>query len=774
MTAPRLRALLACLPLLGSLACSTAPAAPAGTTGVPGEPVIIGPELLDPVIPHAEPLAEALAQREHRTAAALLAGVDRASLYGHQVDDLAFLLAWTRIRAGEGAKSTVDIEVIRKADHVPPAYQALVLGELLLEDGRAVEAAEVLARVDEGAVIWPRARLALAQAQLAAGNTAAARETWQGLADRPDPSEGTAFALLALARRQGLDNPASYPHLRRIWAAYPQSVEARESLSALVAFTKRGSAYQATADDLATRADALMEAWQHQSATDLVQEHKALFAEASAASCKARYAWGRSHFKRNNVTLAAEILIPTGEMCRGIDEDRGAKSFYIAGKSLERKKEWAAAARAYERIPALYPEHSMADDGYALAGVAWQIAGEDATALARWEAQVDAYPKGDLAGEGFWRLAWTAYRSGDTEGAIRWAERMVWDVPIENDPVHVLAARYWAARWRLYPDFDAPTVLNSDPVAVTTGLQLLARLCQEHPTRFYALLAAQRLHELAPERVDTILRPEDDPGADGSWTVRAAFLEEPAVARGISLARLGLVREAVAELDTLDGEALTPSETAFVVTILARADWLRAHDRLHKYLHHHPPSTLGVDRHRILRTAYPNRYWSEVQTALAGKDLDPRVFHALVREESSFNERIVSWAGARGLSQLMPATAREVGGRLGIRVTDEAMFDPATNLLIGGTYLDNMLRRYDGNPFLAVPSYNAGPGNVDKWLVANDGRPTDEYVESIPIRETRHYVKRVLGTYQLYRYLYDEGPLFPDWSHTNHRARRAP
>jgi len=122
----------------------------------------------------------------------------------------------------------------------------------------------------------------------------------------------------------------------------------------------------------------------------------------------------------------------------------------------------------------------------------------------------------------------------------------------------------------------------------------------------------------------------------------------------------------------------------------------------------------------------------------------------------------------------MPATAREVGGRLGLRVTNETMFDPATNLRIGGHYLDNMMKRYDGNPFLAVPSYNAGPGNVDKWLRAQDGGPTDEYIESIPIRETRHYVKRVLGTYQLYRTLYGTGPLYPDWSSTNHLAQKAP
>jgi soluble lytic murein transglycosylase len=160
-----------------------------------------------------------------------------------------------------------------------------------------------------------------------------------------------------------------------------------------------------------------------------------------------------------------------------------------------------------------------------------------------------------------------------------------------------------------------------------------------------------------------------------------------------------------------------------------------------------------------------------VQEAAAGYAYDPRVFHGLVREESSFNPEIVSWAGARGLSQLMPATAREVARKMGTTVTMDQLFDPKTNLAIGARYFDTLSRQWNGNLFLAVASYNAGPGNVQKWLATAGDRPTDEFVERIPIRETRHYVKRVLGTFEMYRTLYDEGPIFPDWSAYMPRAQ---
>jgi tetratricopeptide (TPR) repeat protein len=231
------------------------------------------------------------------------------------------------------------------------------------------------------------------------------------------------------------------------------------------------------------------------------------FQAADQASCIAWYTYGRSKFKRNHVTEAASVLAPAGEKCAGIDEDRGAKSLYIAGKSLERKKQWGQAGAVYQKIPALYPEHTMADDGYTLAGIGHQESGNLDRAMALWATQVEAYPQGDLAAEGFWRLAWNSYRQGKPEDAIQWAESMIWTVPIEQDPVHVMAGHYWSARWKLYPDVDNPTLLNPDADAVEEGIRDLTALCREHSTRFYSLLAAARLQELAPEALDTVTRP---------------------------------------------------------------------------------------------------------------------------------------------------------------------------------------------------------------------------------------------------------------------------
>ncbi|NOY25168.1 MAG: lytic transglycosylase domain-containing protein, partial [Oligoflexia bacterium] len=195
----------------------------------------------------------------------------------------------------------------------------------------------------------------------------------------------------------------------------------------------------------------------------------------------------------------------------------------------------------------------------------------------------------------------------------------------------------------------------------------------------------------------------------------------------MGLARLGLQSEALAELQQPAEDTLTPSERAVQADILARADPIAAHNRLHRYLLHHPAETLGIDRDHLVRRAFPDLYWDEVQAASADADFDPRVFHALVREESSFNPNARSWAGARGLSQLMPRTAQHVAAKMGLHVTTAQLSDPALNLRIGSHYYNDLVKRFDGNVFLATPSYNAGPGNVKKWLDAAPDQPTDEF-----------------------------------------------
>lgn len=140
--------------------------------------------------------------------------------------------------------------------------------------------------------------------------------------------------------------------------------------------------------------------------------------------------------------------------------------------------------------------------------------------------------------------------------------------------------------------------------------------------------------------------------------------------------------------------------------------------------------------------------------------------HAISRQESQFAPNAISHAGARGLMQLMPGTAREQAGKLGMRYLSANLIDsPSYNIQLGDAYFARMLAYFDGSYPLAVAAYNAGPGNVNKFLRQN-GDPrngsTDwvTWIEQIPIYETKNYVQRVLENAVVYEHLYPDHARF--------------
>jgi soluble lytic murein transglycosylase len=147
--------------------------------------------------------------------------------------------------------------------------------------------------------------------------------------------------------------------------------------------------------------------------------------------------------------------------------------------------------------------------------------------------------------------------------------------------------------------------------------------------------------------------------------------------------------------------------------------------------------------------------------------------HAIARQESQFDRAAVSHAGARGLMQLMPGTAREASAKLGLAYSRDSLTqDTDYNIQLGSSYIKRMMNIYGSYP-LAVAAYNAGPGNVNKWLAANGDPRTGsidvvDWVEKIPIFETKNYVQRVLENAVVYDLLNPErarsrGPANLSW-----------
>ena len=158
----------------------------------------------------------------------------------------------------------------------------------------------------------------------------------------------------------------------------------------------------------------------------------------------------------------------------------------------------------------------------------------------------------------------------------------------------------------------------------------------------------------------------------------------------------------------------------------------------------------------ILKHLYPIKYEEYVYKYSNELDIDPMLTFAIIKTESNFQEEVVSSSGAIGLMQLMESTAKEQAKKLNMEYTKESLYNAEINLKIGLNYFNTLLDYYSQNYILAFTAYNAGLGNVQKWINEGIIRSDGSDIENIPFKETNMYVRKIIKNYEIYKQLYKE------------------
>jgi soluble lytic murein transglycosylase len=252
--------------------------------------------------------------------------------------------------------------------------------------------------------------------------------------------------------------------------------------------------------------------------------------------------------------------------------------------------------------------------------------------------------------------------------------------------------------------------------------------------QFHGQLAAERLGQ--PVTPPTISIP-----LEISASQREAFFQREIVRAAIVLGQQGDWTDQTLFLRAIAASSKTDVEHMLAVELAQRIN----------------RPDLGV---LVGRNAYINGLAEFVrsgfpQIRVPDEHLDSwTMIHAITRQESNFDRQATSRVGARGLMQLMPGTARETAPRAGLVYSPASLTDPTYNISLGSTYFGQLMTLYNGSYVLSVAAYNAGPGNVNKWL-RNNGDPrygTDVigWIEAIPLTETRGYVQHVLENAVVY------------------------
>lgn len=333
---------------------------------------------------------------------------------------------------------------------------------------------------------------------------------------------------------------------------------------------------------------------------------------------------------------------------------------------------------------------------------------EEERALVFEDMLLEKYPKSRFAAAALWEKGWSSWKHGDVRAADE-----AWTKALDagNDRRQETRLLYWAAR------------ANERLGDSRTASALLDRLRKNFPIDYYTFLAFPEGGGRVEDSVPDVLAGEEGELADWGFVIyaRMEMASSDAPAGRFASARLALW--------------LGDARSAFL-DALPLFSMLSSFDPLPR---------------PVLETLYPKAREREVLEASARFGVDPLDVWAIMRRESAFDEEAVSPAGAMGLMQLMPPTARENAAMLGEKEGD--FFDPARNIILGTHHFSRLLKMFDRIEW-AIAAYNAGQGAVGRWLPPKG--PIEEWIEDIPYGETREYVRQIMANRNIYRITYPD------------------
>ncbi len=356
---------------------------------------------------------------------------------------------------------------------------------------------------------------------------------------------------------------------------------------------------------------------------------------------------------------------------------------------------------------------------------------------------LQAFPDGKHAPYAHWKITWRAWldRSPDrrrllTEHLGRFA-----------DSATAAGALYWLGR-----------------LHERDGRAAEARACYEvtadgFPHYYYGFLARDRLEQvsgsldsnLAAELASTIPAPrklsfEPDDATRGALDM------------GLTLGQLGLVEEADRVLSHVDYREPDSHLAGLQLGRLhvSRQEHYRALRVMKRYVFGYLRMPFEALDEEYWRYLFPLGWEDSLRSRSERHGLDPYLVAALIRQESEYNPRARSHAGALGLMQIMPQTGRGLFRRLGIPgFSSRKLTNPDLSLRLGTFHLKEVLAKFDGQLEKALAGYNAGDGRIPQWMKLGPFRELAEFVETIPFSETRGYVQSVLRNRGMYERVYD-------------------
>lgn len=413
------------------------------------------------------------------------------------------------------------------------------------------------------------------------------------------------------------------------------------------------------------------------------------------------------------------------------------------------------AADAYQTYAATYPDDWRAPEALDRAAQLLDRLGFAERVLEVRLALGQRYPQSQLAPDALYHAGKCLFDSGRVDEALS-----VWQQLASTQQVFSQArGAYWGGR--------AAQAQQNDALAAT----LFAQAYAAAPDSYYGARSAEELNQTPspPVTAGTPITEEEwrdleawVAGWSGQPVIHVAeqgyppsVMESGIIQRAIGLGEVGLHTEAIAEWNNARDTWADNPTTIMLVARIAHEHGvpyiaLKAAEQLAVLAPSGAPPPLA-----LRRLIFPTPFVGLVVAQARAYGIDPRLLYALMRQESLFNPDATSWAGARGLGQVMPSTGEWIAQQLGTPdFHHDDLYRPYISVQFSAYYIAQQISAMEGSIAGGLAAYNGGLGNAMRWADGTSVADTDQFVERIDYSETRDYVERVSGYYGSYQRLY--------------------
>jgi peptidoglycan lytic transglycosylase len=657
------------------------------------------------------------------------------------------------------AAASFDVVVAKKECALAP-FATLRASQAYAKAGNWQLSLQRAQAVPDEFLLHDEARVTLAEALAGNGMRPQAVAIWRDLlAHHPHGNRWVDTAVrLATALLDGVDgDPNSkareaYDLATRVFVEAPKYSDG----SGATALRARGTALIRTTDSsfsdhldddaLSRRIQAWIDSGDAQKGVDdFNRAQQTRTAEEKAASPSCKLLITRSQAMMKTKALSADSWGDAITACAGSDDL--AVALYNGGRaSVSAKKNPDAVAR-FEKLENLFPHHRLADDASLRAALVYQDDGDSAKAEAKLLQIPDLYPDGDMAGDALFRVALARMTRGDWQGAKDPLDRAIGFEAGDRKPSSAGRANYFRAR---------AAEATGDHADATARYK---QIVESFPFSYFMLQAYARMAatdaDLAKNTMDHAIASAAATAPDASTPVDL-FLDHAARARALlEVGEIDPAHQEAASLlsDFADYDLLCALGSLFEDA--GAADVGYSFVRTRDFSIHYPAGKWKL----AWQVAYPRPFLPFV-TRESGADAVPMTLtYGIMREESRYFADARSPANAFGLMQMIPPTARLVAQGTNYPSDEASLTRADVSIALGVKMLGQLRASNASNPHLAIPSYNAGPGAVQRWLVARPTEDFDLWIEQIPFDETRAYIKKVLASQATYAFLYDAGSL---------------